>query len=181
MASGIIGVPLGSYLSQKLMSKYSRSDPIICAVGLIISAPLLAAAMLLVTNSTWAVYTLIFFGELALNLNWAIVADILLVRIQTVKPMRFMYIFNFLFGFGNNFYFYFLYIQQNLQSFPLYYFALLSLLYINPTSFFPLFIYSIYAICKFYFSTHTFLTSCDSSHSLKISKHFSVFTYVLTG
>lgn len=161
------------------MSKYSRSDPIICAVGLIISAPLLAAAMLLVTNSTWAVYTLIFFGELALNLNWAIVADILLVRIQTDEPIRFMYIFfYFLFGFGNNFFFFVQKTKFTIISFLL---VCTTLLYINPTSFFPLFIYSIYAICKCCFSTYFLNIIRSKPLTFKISKHFSVFTYVLTG
>uniref|UniRef100_U5EK81 Putative sugar transporter/spinster transmembrane protein n=1 Tax=Corethrella appendiculata TaxID=1370023 RepID=U5EK81_9DIPT len=78
MVSGIIGVPLGSYLSTRLNKRYRRADPIICAIGLICSAPLLAGAMLVVTFNTTLAYTLVFFGELFLNLNWAIVADILL-------------------------------------------------------------------------------------------------------
>uniref|UniRef100_A0A336KI24 CSON008585 protein n=1 Tax=Culicoides sonorensis TaxID=179676 RepID=A0A336KI24_CULSO len=85
MLSGILGVPLGSYLSQKFIKKYPRCDPIICALGLIISAPLMAAAMILVTANSTLTYTLIFFAELSLNLNWAIVADILL---YVVIPTR---------------------------------------------------------------------------------------------
>lgn len=80
MTSGICGVPLGSYLSTYLKKKYPRSDPIICAVGLLLSAPLIAGAMLMVTANAPIAYALVFFGELALNLNWAIVADMLLVR-----------------------------------------------------------------------------------------------------
>lgn len=80
MTTGIIGVPLGSYLSQRFNRKYPRADPYICAVGLILSAPLLAGAMLTVSANATLAYVLVFFGELALNLNWAIVADILLVR-----------------------------------------------------------------------------------------------------
>ena len=80
MTSGICGVPLGSYLSQYLKKKNPRSDPIICAVGLLLSAPLIAGAMLMVTANAPMAYALVFFGELALNLNWAIVADMLLVR-----------------------------------------------------------------------------------------------------
>lgn len=80
MVSGIIGVPLGIILAQKYKKKYTRIDPIICGIGLLISAPLILGAMLVVSVNTPAAYALVFFGELALNLNWAIVADILLVR-----------------------------------------------------------------------------------------------------
>lgn len=85
MTTGIIGVPLGSYLSQRLSRKSQRADPYICAVGLIVSAPLLAGAMLMVSVNATLAYVLIFFGELALNLNWAIVADMLL---YVVVPTR---------------------------------------------------------------------------------------------
>lgn len=80
MVSGIIGVPLGTYIAQTLKKRSKRADPIICACGLIISAPLLAGSMLVVEKNATIAYTLVFFGEVALNLNWAIVADILLVR-----------------------------------------------------------------------------------------------------
>lgn len=79
MISGIIGVPLGSYLSTHYAKRFPRCDPIICAFGLILSAPLMAGAMLFVTANATLTYILIFFAELTLNLNWAIVADMLLV------------------------------------------------------------------------------------------------------
>nr|XP_029711988.1 protein spinster-like isoform X3 [Aedes albopictus] len=85
MATGIIGVPLGSYLSQRYNRKYPRADAYICAIGLILSAPLLAGAMLTVNVNSTLAYVLIFFAELTLNLNWAIVADILL---YVVVPTR---------------------------------------------------------------------------------------------
>lgn len=80
MISGIVGVPLGTVIAQKLKKRSPRADPIICACGLIVSAPLIAGAMIMVTANTAIAYTLVFLGEVALNLNWAIVADILLVR-----------------------------------------------------------------------------------------------------
>lgn len=80
LMSGAIGVPLGSYLSQVFKKRFPRCDPIICALGLLISVPFGAAAMIVVSSSTTWAFTLMFFAELALNLNWAIVADILLVR-----------------------------------------------------------------------------------------------------
>ncbi|XP_053663898.1 protein spinster [Anopheles marshallii] len=85
MTTGIIGVPLGSYLSQRLNEKSVKADPYICAVGLLLSSPLLVGAMFMVRVNIYATYALIFFGELALNLNWAIVADILL---YVVVPTR---------------------------------------------------------------------------------------------
>jgi predicted MFS family arabinose efflux permease len=85
MCAGLLGVPLGSYLSQRLIKKYKRIDPIICACGLIISAPLIAGAMLAITANSTIAYILVFFGQLTLNLNWAIVADILL---YVVVPTR---------------------------------------------------------------------------------------------
>lgn len=79
MVSGIIGVPLGTIIAQKLRKRSQRADPIICACGLILSAPLLAGSMIMVQANSACAYTLVFLGEVALNLNWAIVADILLV------------------------------------------------------------------------------------------------------
>lgn len=80
MIAGIIGVPLGSILSQKMVKCFPTADPLICAFGLIFSVPLLTGAMILVTENSIATYVLIFLGQLSLNMNWAIVADILLVR-----------------------------------------------------------------------------------------------------
>lgn len=81
MLSGILGVPLGALLSTKLVKHYKRVDPIICGVGLLLSAPFMTLTLYTVQFNSTLTYICIFFGELALNLNWAIVADILLVRI----------------------------------------------------------------------------------------------------
>lgn len=81
MLSGIIGVPLGSFAAQKLRVKNPRADPLICAFGLLVSTPLVYGGALLAMYHTEACFTLVFFGELFLNLNWSIVADILLVCI----------------------------------------------------------------------------------------------------
>ncbi|KAG5672595.1 hypothetical protein PVAND_002711 [Polypedilum vanderplanki] len=85
MTAGIMGVPLGAYLSTKLSKRYPRCDPVICAVGLLLSAPLLSASMIVVTVNAPLAYILVFLGEIALNLNWAIVADMLL---YVVVPTR---------------------------------------------------------------------------------------------
>jgi len=78
MMSGIIGVPLGMILSTKLKAKYPRADPVICAVGILISALFLGLGMVMCTVNIIAAFILLFVGEVALNLNWSIVADMLL-------------------------------------------------------------------------------------------------------
>lgn len=80
MVAGLIGVPLGSLLAQKLRVRWQQTDPLICATGLLISVPLLFFATITANTDSVACYILIFFGQLSLNLNWSIVADILLVR-----------------------------------------------------------------------------------------------------
>ncbi|XP_026669694.1 protein spinster isoform X2 [Ceratina calcarata] len=85
MASGLIGVPLGSFLAQKLRVRWHQADPLICAAGLLISVPLLFFATLTANTDSVACYALVFFGQLSLNLNWSIVADILL---YVVIPTR---------------------------------------------------------------------------------------------
>ncbi|XP_070523726.1 protein spinster isoform X2 [Cardiocondyla obscurior] len=85
MSSGLIGVPLGSTIAQKLRVYWHQADPLICAVGLLISAPLLFFAMITANTNPTLCYTLVFFGQLSLNLNWAIVADMLL---YVVIPTR---------------------------------------------------------------------------------------------
>lgn len=80
MTAGIIGVPLGSYLSTNFIKRYPRIDPVICSVGLLISAPFLAFSIIFITKSPLAAYIAVFIGQVALNCNWAVVADMLLVR-----------------------------------------------------------------------------------------------------
>lgn len=82
MLAGLIGVPLGSMLAQKLRVTWPQADPLICAVGLLVSAPMLYFASITADTNATLCYTLIFFGQLALNLNWSIVADMLLVSIK---------------------------------------------------------------------------------------------------
>lgn len=80
MCAGLIGVPLGSMLAQKMRPRFScQADPIICAIGLLTSAPLVYFALLAAQSHTWLCYLFVFLAELTLNLNWSIVADMLLV------------------------------------------------------------------------------------------------------
>lgn len=85
MLAGLLGVPLGSFLGQKLRVRYQRADPIVCGVGLLLSTPLMLAALFVAKMNTTGCFVIIFFGQLLLNLNWAIVADILL---YVVIPTR---------------------------------------------------------------------------------------------
>ncbi|XP_050427807.1 protein spinster isoform X2 [Adelges cooleyi] len=85
MLAGLIGVPLGSYLSQRLKVSYPKADPLICAGGLLVSAPLLFLGLALADRYYLPVLFLIFFGQVSINLNWSIVADILL---YVVSPIR---------------------------------------------------------------------------------------------
>jgi hypothetical protein len=83
MTAGIIGVPLGSYLSTNFIKRYPRIDPVICAMGLLISAPLIAFSIFYITEGPLAAYIAVFIGQVALNCNWAVVADMLLVRFSS--------------------------------------------------------------------------------------------------
>jgi len=85
MFSGLIGVPLGAISSQVLKAKSLKADPLICAVGMLLSAPLLYTASVICTGHTFATLVLVFLGMLCLNLCWCIVADIIL---YTVVPTR---------------------------------------------------------------------------------------------
>lgn len=81
MCAGIVGICLGFFLSKMLRTKFPKADPIICGVGLLLSAPLLLAATFVTTRSEIFCFILLLLGEVTLNLNWAICGDILLVRI----------------------------------------------------------------------------------------------------
>ncbi|KAJ8983948.1 hypothetical protein NQ317_008650 [Molorchus minor] len=83
--AGIVGIYMGSVATKHLKPKCPRVDPITCALGLILSAPLLFATTYASTYDTSLCYVLLFLGQVALNLNWAIVSDILL---YVVLPTR---------------------------------------------------------------------------------------------
>jgi len=78
MVSGIVGVPLGMVLSTHLKAKYPRADPLICAVGVVLSTLFLGIGMFLPDKNIYAMFIMLFIGEVTLNLNWSIIADILL-------------------------------------------------------------------------------------------------------
>ena len=78
MLSGIVGVPLGMTLSTTLKAKYPRVDPLVCGAGLMISAVFLLLGLALANQNIFACFAFIFLGSVALNLNWSIIADMLL-------------------------------------------------------------------------------------------------------
>ncbi|KAI8036373.1 hypothetical protein M5D96_010966 [Drosophila gunungcola] len=90
MLAGLIGVPMGSLLAQRLRGRYENCDPYICAVGLFISAPMVFAALVLPQTSESLCFIFVFVAQVALNLCWSIVADILLYlvkRYPTADPV----------------------------------------------------------------------------------------------
>lgn len=80
MASGLVGVPLGAWLGAALIARWGRAHALLCAAGLLLSAPAMTLAIFLTDKHYYAPFVLMFFAELTLNLNWAIVADMSLVR-----------------------------------------------------------------------------------------------------
>jgi len=86
MVAGIIGVPCGAILSTKLKIKFPRADPVICGIGLSITTFLFFISLMWgAEENIILAFVLIFIGEISLNLNWSIVADMLL---YVVSPTR---------------------------------------------------------------------------------------------
>lgn len=85
VAAGFIGVALGAESSRRYKKINPRADPLICAGGLLICTPFLFFALVMSRYNTALTWVLIFIGEVALCLNWAIIADILL---YVVIPTR---------------------------------------------------------------------------------------------
>ncbi|XP_036975982.1 protein spinster homolog 3 isoform X3 [Acanthopagrus latus] len=85
VVTGILGGCLGTVLSRWFSKKRSNADPLICAVGLLGSAPCLFIAIFVATASIPTTYVFIFLGEVLISLNWAVMADILL---YVVIPTR---------------------------------------------------------------------------------------------
>uniref|UniRef100_A0A673V595 Protein spinster homolog 1 n=1 Tax=Suricata suricatta TaxID=37032 RepID=A0A673V595_SURSU len=83
--TGVLGVGLGVEISRRLRRSNPRADPLVCAAGLLGSAPFLFLALACARGSIVATYIFIFIGETLLSMNWAIVADILL---YVVIPTR---------------------------------------------------------------------------------------------
>ncbi|XP_013186865.1 protein spinster isoform X1 [Amyelois transitella] len=85
MVAGLLGVPLGAWLGTALVKRFPRAHPVICGAGLLVSAPALTLALLLCEGYFYLPFVLVFIGQLSLNLNWAIVAD---MSMYVVIPPR---------------------------------------------------------------------------------------------
>lgn len=79
MIAGLIGVPLGSGLAQRFRLIHSSCDPLICAFGLLTSAPFVYLGLAVAQYSTNWCFFFVFLAQVTLNLCWSIVADMLLV------------------------------------------------------------------------------------------------------
>lgn len=81
--AGLIGVGIGSGAAHYFKNRnYKKSDPIVCAVGIFIAIPFAFGALASTSWSTQSIrilsWILLFFTEVFLSMNWAIVTDILL-------------------------------------------------------------------------------------------------------
>ncbi|XP_060911862.1 protein spinster homolog 3 isoform X2 [Labrus mixtus] len=85
VVTGILGGCLGTGLSRWLRDKVPNVDPMICAAGLLGSAPCLFVVIFVASANIPTTYVFIFLGELLISLNWAVMADILL---YVVVPTR---------------------------------------------------------------------------------------------
>ncbi len=68
--AGVVGVWSGSYIGQKLRPRFPTADALVCAWGMIISAPLMYWGALMATGPQWATFTVITFAQWFMNLNW---------------------------------------------------------------------------------------------------------------
>jgi len=84
--SGLLGVPLGSYVSQMIRHQIPNADPIVCATTLLASVPLLFFGFVSANYSLPLCYGLTFFAGLLLNANWSIVSDMTLYIV--IPPRR---------------------------------------------------------------------------------------------
>ncbi|XP_063791423.1 protein spinster homolog 1 [Pseudophryne corroboree] len=95
VVTGLLGVGAGVEISKRYRKVNPRADPLVCACGLLGSAPFLYLSLVFADTSLVATYVFIFIGETLLSLNWAIVADILLyvvipTRRSTAEAMQIM-------------------------------------------------------------------------------------------
>uniref|UniRef100_UPI0037E77AF4 protein spinster homolog 3 isoform X2 n=1 Tax=Semicossyphus pulcher TaxID=241346 RepID=UPI0037E77AF4 len=85
VVTGILGGCLGTGFSRRFRDKVPNVDPVICAVGLLGSAPCLFVVIFVASVSIPTTYVFIFLSEVLISLNWAVMADILL---YVVIPTR---------------------------------------------------------------------------------------------
>jgi MFS family permease len=84
--SGLIGVSLSSMIAPKLRAKYSYADPLICALGSLITIPTLFLVLVITRSANaYLFWFIVAIAVTAMCLAWTIVADILLYVIYPNK------------------------------------------------------------------------------------------------
>eukprot|EP00057_Strongylocentrotus_purpuratus_P001924 XP_003723489.1 PREDICTED: protein spinster homolog 1 isoform X1 [Strongylocentrotus purpuratus] len=76
--AGFLGVGMGTTIAQLLRKKTDRADPLVCAAGMLLSAPFLFIALEVSDQQVGITWTFVFIAETLICLNWALVPDILL-------------------------------------------------------------------------------------------------------
>ncbi|OWK59822.1 Protein spinster 2 [Lonchura striata] len=84
--TGFLGVITGAGATKWCRSKTQRADPLVCAVGMLGSAIFICLIFVAAKSSIVGAYICIFIGETLLFSNWAITADILMVRGHSNSP-----------------------------------------------------------------------------------------------
>ncbi|KAL3316644.1 Protein spinster 3 [Cichlidogyrus casuarinus] len=99
--AGVFGVVLGEELARRLKPRSQLSDVYVCALGQILSAPLLFLALISPFFNFWVANILVFLAQLALCLQWALVSDItmsVIVPTRRSSANAFQMLFTHLFG-----------------------------------------------------------------------------------
>jgi len=86
--AGLLGVPLGSYVSQIIRPKVRNADPLISGYSLLVGVPILYAGLIVARTSVNWCYFLTFIAGLLLNANWAVVGDMTMYIV--IPPRRSM-------------------------------------------------------------------------------------------
>ncbi|XP_063906150.1 protein spinster homolog 3-like [Zophobas morio] len=83
--SSIVGLLAAYLISRKLKEKYPRADPLMCSIALLTATPLAIITTYLSNKDQISTYVVLFFGNVCLNMIWAITMDICL---GVVVPSR---------------------------------------------------------------------------------------------
>ena len=78
-SAGMINILLYSLIRDRITT-FSIPDALICGIGMLCSAPFFYAVLVLSLGPIYGIYALVFFALWFINLNWALVGDILLVK-----------------------------------------------------------------------------------------------------
>lgn len=85
IVSGITAVVSGALMGIKLRARYPEADALICGIGMLLSVPFFYGFLVAGLEPLYWIYILSFIALWFINLNWALVGDILL---YVVVPTR---------------------------------------------------------------------------------------------